>query len=501
MTLLSTKVRPIAITVLSVLLLCTSCSKPEPQSNSKGQTAEDAILRVTNGLLPAVVEHGKLGSKANILDRMTHYGVPGLSIAVIHDGKVVWERAYGVTEAGSDEPVTPGTMFQVASISKPVTAVAGLVLVQNGSIGLDEDVNTRLESWMIPENDFTREHPVTVRGLLSHTSGFSGNDGVIEYVPGNPIPTLVQALNGEPPATTGPVRVTKPAGTFNYSGSGYAVLQQLLIDVSEKPFHEFMRETVFLPLEMNRSTFDQTPPLADIAKGHHAGGEPISSGYRVYSGEAAAGLWSTAPDLAKFALSIQKAVSGESESLLTQEMVNQMLHPQLRDCVRCWGLGFELLGQGAASWFTKDGINVGFDSKLMAHSSSGYGAVVMTNGSLSFGLINEILDSIAAEYGWPDYSKKGQTESVPIPANALVSIPGEYELEPDFSVTVIADTGRLFLQIPTQGRTELYASSPTSFFITAIDWGPMTFVTDDSGQVTDMMIGRPSQQSTHRRLR
>jgi hypothetical protein len=181
-------------------------------------------------------------------------------------------------------------------------------------------------------------------------------------------------------------------------------------------------------------------------------------------------------------------------------MAQQMVRPHLSECYRCWGLGFEIVGEGSERWFTHDGINPGFDSKLIANVSTGDGAVVMTNGSLSYGLIYEILDSIATEYGWPDYPVKGQTESVPIPQDALDSIPGVYELEPDFPVTVVADGERLFLQIPTQGLTEIYASTPTSFFITAVDWGPMTFVKDDSGEVTAMMIGPSGQQSTHSRL-
>ena len=495
------KIAPVSIGVMITTLLLVSCSKVEEHDGRETQVVADAILRIDNGLLPAVAEQGKLGQATNILDRMAHYGVPGLAIAVIHDGEVVWERAHGTTEAGGVEPVTPDTMFQVASISKPVTAVASLRLVQDGAITLDEDIGAWLDSWTIPGGALSRKRPVTVRGILSHTSGFHGNDAVTDHEPGAPVPTLIQALSGEPPAKTGPVGFTDSVDTFDYSGSGYAVLQQLLIDVSGKPFAEFMRESVFLPLQMHRSTFDQAQPTANFAKGHYAGGEPIEGGYRVYSGEAAAGLWSTASDLAKFVLSIQKAEVGENRSLLTQETVSKMLHPQLLECFRCWGLGFEILGQGTASWFTHDGINTGYDSTLIAHSSSGDGAILMTNASLSFGLIDEILDSIATEYDWPNYSKKGQTESVPIPANALVSIPGEYELEADFHVSVIADNGRLFFEIPTQGRTELYASSPTSFFITAIDWGPMTFATDDFGQVTDMMIGQSDQQSTHRRLR
>lgn len=489
------------VLVSSVLLLLSACSRPDPESSEEPPPSGDAVARISNGLLPAVVEKGRLGQKASIPDRMAHYGVPGLSIAVIHDGKLAWESAFGVTAAVGGDPVTRRTMFQAASISKPVTAVAALILVQDGLIDLDDEANTYLKSWEIPENDFTRTEPVTVRGLLSHTSGFSGNAGVIDYMPGSSIPTLIQALKGEPPSKTGPVRVTAPLGKLSYSGSGYVVLQQTLVDMSGEPFDEFMRETVLAPLEMNHSTFDQAPPVEGIAKGHHAGGEPLPGGYRVHSGEAAAGLWSTASDLAKFAVSIQQAASGRAETLLTRETAAQMLRSPLLECFRCWGLGFELLGEGADLWFTHDGINMGFDSKLLAHSSSGDGAVVMTNGSLSFGLIYEILDSIAAEYNWPDYAAKGQIEAVPIPAEALMAIPGEYELEPDFAVSITAENERLFFHIPTQGRTELYASSPESFFITALDWGPMTFVSDESGQVTDMMIGHPGQQTAHPRLR
>jgi CubicO group peptidase (beta-lactamase class C family) len=447
-----------------------------------------------------VAEQGKLGQKAAIVDRMAHYGVPGLLVAVIHDGEVAWDRAYGLTGTEGGRPVTSRTMFQAASISKPVTAAASLLLVQDGSLRLDEDINTWLRSWKVPEDDFTQDRGVTLRGLLSHTAGFTGNDGVGGYPPGDAVPTITQALKGEPPANTPPVRVKKPSGNVNYSGSGYAVLQQLLIDVSGDPFPEFMHDAVFQPLGMDHSTFEQIQSAANIAAGHYAGGEPVPGGYQVYSGLATAGLWTTASDLAKFAVSIQKDSFGESRLLLTQELAHQMLQPQLSDCFRCWALGFEIVGKETQSWFTHDGINPGFDSKLIANVLTGNGAVVMTNGNLSYGLIYEILDSMASEYDWPDYPVKGQTVSVPIPQDAINSIPGDYELEPDFPVTIVADGKRLFLQIPTQGRTELYASTPTSFFITAIDWGPMTFATDDSGQVTDMMIGNPGQQSAHQRL-
>ena len=479
---LDTNVHRIAVPIVSLILFGTGCSKPGASIDGRASADEDAVQRVTSGLLPAVAEQGGEGLRATVLERMAHYGVPGLTVAVIDEGEIAWERAFGLTEAGGDTPVTPNTAFQAASISKPVTAAGSLVMVQDGLVSLDVDINRWLSSWQVPEDDLTEDFPVTVRGLLSHTAGFAGNAAVGEYVPGTAVPTITQALKGEPPAIYPAVRIANPPGTFGYSGSGYAVLQQLLVDVSEKPFATIMQDTVLTPLGMNRSTFERDPAPANMAKGHHAGGDPVTHGYRVYSGEAAAGLWTTAPDLARFALSIQSAMLDGSNSILSQEMASQMLSPHLTDCVRCWGLGFELVGDESLSWFTHDGINVGYDSKLIANLSTGDGAVVMTNGSLSFGLIHEILDSIAREYDWPDYPIKGQTQS-------------------DFAVTVVSEDGRLFLQIPTQGRTELYASTPTSFFNTAVDWGPMTFVTDESGEVTDMLIGHPGQQSTHKRLR
>src|SRR5262249_3880498 len=175
-------------------------------------------------------------------------GIPGLSVAVLQDGKIVRSQGYGVTEKDAKGAVTADTLFQAGSVSKPVSAFGALRTVQKGRLSLDEDVNRTLTRWKVPENDFTKQKPVTLRGILTHTAGLTVH-GFAGYEVGGPVPTLVQVLNGEKPANSDPIRVDLlPGIEWRYSGGGYTVMQQLLIDVTGKPFPEFMHETVLHPL-------------------------------------------------------------------------------------------------------------------------------------------------------------------------------------------------------------------------------------------------------------
>ncbi len=201
-----------------------------------------------------------------LVDRMKHYQVPGVSIAVIENFEIAWAKGYGVLEAGTSQPVTPNTLFHAGSIAKPVAAAAALVLVQEGLLTLDENVNDRLTSWKVPDNEFTEQEKVTLRRLLSHTAGLS-DGGNASFARGEARFTIQQTLDAEPPTDSPPseakpVRVTTVPGTkFIYSPGGYGILTLLLEDVAEKPFPELLRERVFDPVGMASSTFEQ-PPLS-----------------------------------------------------------------------------------------------------------------------------------------------------------------------------------------------------------------------------------------------
>lgn len=337
---------------------------------------------------------------------MQRFRVPGVSIAVIKDFRIHWARAYGVADAETGQPVHVTTAFQAASISKPVTAMAAVKLAQDGRLSLDQDVNALLRSWRVPESDLTRQQPVTLRALLSHTSGSDDGFGFPGYDPGAPMPTLVQLLNGDRPSNVGEVRFARPPYTGQkYSGGGTEIVQLLLTDLSGRPFAELMRELVLGPLGMTGSSFDQPPQgelAARTARAHSGAGAAMGPKWHVYPEQAAAGLWTTPSDLARFAIEVQLAYRGGAGRVLTQAGAREMLAPV---GLGPFAVGFSIERRGEGWYFMHGGANWGFRANLLAHFRKGYGVVTMTNGDNGSLLIREIEDRVAAAYGWDSLDK------------------------------------------------------------------------------------------------
>ncbi len=402
----ATNVPPTKRMARHLLLISLIAAAPTALPAEKGQQAR--IRAVEEGLLPAVVVAGRPESGRKLVARMQKYRVPGLSIAVINRHALEWRRAYGVTQARGDTGVTTETLFQAASVSKPVTAVGALTLVAQGKLDLDEDVNRTLVSWRVPQNAFSREAPVTARRLLSHMAGFNMS-GFPGYPRGDPTPTLLQVLDGSPPANSAPLRVSAPPGsTWSYSGGGYVVIQQLLEDTTREPFAAYMRKQVLDPLGMTRSTFAQPLPegLEDsTARGHEKSGRLIEGGWYTYPESAAAGLWTTPGDLALLVLDVQRALAGSQTGNLSPVMASAMVADQGAG----WGLGLALGGAGDDRWFSHNGLNHGYTCHLFAYTKRGQGAVVMTNSENGEELALEILRGIAAVYDWPDLQPRRVT--------------------------------------------------------------------------------------------
>src|ERR1039458_808734 len=255
--------------------------------------------------------------------------------------QTAWTKTYGVTEAGTSTPVTPQTLFQAGSISKPVAATGALSLVEHGKLSLDGNVNQYLKTWKVPDNEFTTTQKVTLRRLLSHSAGLTVH-GFPGYAVGQPIPTTVQIFNGEKPANTDPIRVDfVPGSKVRYSGGGITIEQQMIVDVSGKPFPEFMHDTVLGPIGMKNSSYQQPLPtsLASLAaSGTRADGKTIPGKWHIYPEMAAAGLWTTSGDLATFAINIALSKNGKANNVLSESMTRQMLTAQLDDA----SLGFFL---------------------------------------------------------------------------------------------------------------------------------------------------------------
>lgn len=467
-----------AIALLTLLALIVVLHRHAP-----GAGAAD---RIENGLLTTVVIKGQR-APMKLVDRMAYYGVPGISIAVINNGQLAWAKGYGLLEAGGTRRVTTETRFQAASISKPLTAMAALVLVQRGVIDLDEDVNLSLTSWRVPENEFTKRQKVTLRRLLNHTAGFDRDD-VGSYQVGEALPTLVQALHGTAPAKLPPLRVeAEPGSRWRYSGGGYSVIQQMMIAAAQKPFPELIRELVLSKLGMNDSDFSQ--PLRQdwegiAASGHDANGQPIAGRWRTFPEMAAAGLWTTPSDLALFAIEVQQSWLGKSKRVLSSNMTRQMLTKQLHD----YGLGVWLGGQGTTASFGHPGANEGFTCILTGFLEKGQGAIVMTNGDRGSGLFNEVLRAIAREYGWPAYQPI-EKEVASVDSNVYQAYVGKYHASGLPETTIGTDAGQLHLSASSFGphRVTLYPSAEDRFFMLESDI-EVSFIRNLQGAITGMQI-------------
>jgi CubicO group peptidase (beta-lactamase class C family) len=445
---------------------------------------QERIARIENHLLPGIVVTGGPPQSMTIAGRMREYHKPGVSVAVINGGVIEWTRGYGVLDAGGTQPVTPRTRFQAASISKPVTALAALAMVQAGRLALDENVNAKLTSWKVPDNDLTKTEKVTLRRILSHSAGLTVH-GFPGYASTAPLPTLLQVLDGVKPANTTAIRVDiLPGSQFRYSGGGYTVLQQLLIDVSGRPFPSFMRETVLLPIHMDDSTYEQPLPAAlraVAATAHDASGKAIPGRCHTYPEMAAAGLWTTPGDLARFAIEIQQALAGRSK-VLSAETAREMLTTQIAP----YGLGLTLSGAGRAARFSHGGSNEGFECQMVAFSELGQGAVVMTNGQGGGRLAAEILRAIAREYGWPDYGRVREKTVVRIDPAIYQAYAGRYELSPDHVVTLKVAAGKLIL-VDGEQAIELLPESETKFF-ELVEESEIEFIKGPGGTVTGAVI-------------
>jgi CubicO group peptidase (beta-lactamase class C family) len=337
---------------------------------------------------------------------MGRFHVPAVSVAVIRDFKIEWAKAWGVADVQTGEAADTETMFQAASISKPVAAMASLKAIQQGKFGLDQDVNTILKSWKIPETEFTKDHAVTPRALMSHTSGTDDGFGFPGYPPSAPLPTIPQILDGKPPSTLGPVRWARPPFTgYKYSGGAVLIEQLALTDTVGLPFTQIMREWVLDPIGMTNSSYEQPLPperAKKAARAHNGQGRAMDVKWHVYPEQAAAGLWTTPTDLAKFAIEVQLSLLGKSNRVLSQATTQEMVTPV---GVGPFAVGFTIEKDGEGWYFTHSGGNWGFQCDLYAHRLKGYGVAIMTNSDSGGFLIPEIRRRVALAYGWDTLDK------------------------------------------------------------------------------------------------
>jgi CubicO group peptidase (beta-lactamase class C family) len=451
--------------------------------------ATDHMQAVESCLPPPVVVKGERKSCTTLSKRMAELHVAGVSIAVLHHGTIEWAKGYGVRQIGGD-PVNADTLFQAGSISKPIASMGTLYLVQERKLSLDSDINASLTSWKLPPSASAPGAVVTLRELLTHTAGLTVH-GFPGYAAGASVPTLIQVLNGEAPANTGPIRLDSvPGRDWRYSGGGYTVMQQLVIDTVKEPFPQFLHDTVLAPIGMSNSTYQQPLPralLSNAAIPYNGDGTAVQGGPHTYPEMAAAGLWTTPSDLCRYIIEVQNSLKGKANHVLSQSMTQQMLTPGKGG----WGLGLQLGGSAADPWFSHGGVNAGYESLFVGYDHNGDGAVVMTNAQGGSRLAAEAMSAIAIAYDWSDWRPAERTE-VKLDTAVLARYVGTYELAPNFSITFTLEGDQLMSQATNQRKLPVYPESQTKFFLKVVD-AEIEFFTSDKGQVSYLIVHQGGQ--------
>lgn len=379
-----------------------------------------------HGLRRAILIKGDEQHRFSLHERMNHYRVPGLSIAIIDNCRIVEARGYGQS-AGDGHAVSSRTLFQAGSISKSVTAVAALKLVNEGRLSLDGDIRSTLRMWKVRYGDTVAPAPVTLRQLLNHTAGLNEVGGT-GYLRGMPLPTLAQILEGAVPANTPPIRVEKVPGTaWQYSSGGYYVVQALLTEAAGMAFPKLAARLVLDPAGMRHSSFAQPLPAGKEQMATRAVGQdgtPLTDGWRVNPELAAGGMWTTPSDLARFAIGLAQSARGQDVGLLDARAAGMMMTRGLNN----WGLGVDLGSPAGPRRFGHTGHNTGFVSEYVMYPDSCQGAVVMTNADQGGWLIAEVLRAISDAYHWPDRRPSLVQSAAPVTGEIAKRFVGTYQL-------------------------------------------------------------------------
>ncbi|MBK6627373.1 MAG: class A beta-lactamase-related serine hydrolase [Flavobacteriales bacterium] len=460
--------------ILLLVLAFAACQAPTRTDDP----TESLRRHVETGLCEQVLIEGD--STWTVEERMKHYGVHGVSIAIIDDFKIAWTKSYGVMDTTSKRPVTDSTLFQAASISKPVFAMAVLKLAQQGVLDIDADVNTMLTSWKMPENEFTTTEKVTLKRLLGHVAGTTVH-GFQGYRHGDTLPTLLNILNGEAPANSPPVVVDQIPGTaWRYSGGGYCVASQVILDKMGGTIPQHMRDLVLQPLGMSRSSYEQPMPAAmehNAASGYVPDGSMAVGKWHIYPEISPDGLWTTATDLARFVIDMQKTITTDSGQVLSRATAMQMVEPYLDPNM---AVGLILDNKGSERYFEHGGWNEGFCGQIYGHVKNGKGAVVLINANQP-AFMFEVMRSIARAYDWPEFVP--QRKEVPMDSTSLKVFTGRYRGGSDNMVTIALHNGKLFREPLREPPTELVHIGDGEF-IGRTDERSRRFLKDAAGEMT-----------------
>jgi len=449
---------------------------------------ENRIKQVENNL----AGWAKIEGEPNwtMTERMAHYKIHGLTIAVVHGYRIEWAKAYGWADTAEKRPVTSETVFQAASISKSLNAVGVLKLVQDKKLDLYTDINAYLTTWKFPYDSVSKNKKITIANLLSHTAGLTVH-GFGGYETGTPIPSVSQVLDGQKPANSPAVRSAfEPGLKFQYSGGGTTISQMIVTDVMHMPYDQFMWENVLKPMGMTSSSYTQPPPgsmQSVLATAYEEDGKEIKGKYHIYPEEAPAGLWTNPTDLCKYIIETQLSYQGKSAKVLSQEFTRLRLTPYIDSSS---AMGVFILEKGGIKYFQHGGANEGFRCHYIG-SLEGDGMAVMVNSDDSR-ILNEVLNSVASVYNWKDFYTPVTKRVVKLTDAQLKAVEGKYQFEfqkgkPSYiQITASGNNMITLKQLWDGAEISFRPESDLEFFCQDAPF-PLRFTRDKDGTVTQVL--------------
>jgi CubicO group peptidase (beta-lactamase class C family) len=459
--------------ILFLLPLTVSSQTIDPAIQKK-------ITAVENSLAPSII-FGDTIPKFNIEKRMQETAIQGLSIAVIRDYKIEWAKGYGWADTEEKRKVSADTRFQAASISKSINSLGVLKLVEMGKLDPEADIDNYLTSWKFPYDSLSHNKKISTYNLLSHTAGLDIH-GFPGYEKTDTLPTLQQILDGKRPANTKAVRsLFEPGKKYKYSGGGITISQLILTNITNSNYADWMQKNVLEPLGMTNSSYQQPPTAtSNLATGYYGNGKPVKGKYHVYPEQAAAGLWTTPTDLAKYIIECQLALEGISKKVLSQAMMKKRLTPYIDSNA---ALGVFIENKKGQLYFTHNGGNEAFLCTSYGSMQGGNGVVIMINGE-NFAVITELLNSVAIVYDWKGFYTPTFRKTVTLPKDTLQKLVGNFLLEKD-TLTVSFCGDALCLQQNFQPAIgyQMFFSDNNNFSVREVPNAFFTIIRNADGKV------------------
>jgi CubicO group peptidase (beta-lactamase class C family) len=438
------------------------------------------LLRVTPIPWPGLIgAEGMLRSSGPVdpdeLDRfvqayLEYFKIPGISVAIIKDFKVVYHRGFGVRNTVTRESVSDDTVFEAASMTKPVFAYTVLRLLDRGVLKLDTPLYTYLPYEDIAHDD--RYKLITARMVLTHRTGF-------------------------PNWRTGKLDIKFTPGTeVSYSGEGFVYLGKAVEHLTGKKLVDLCREEVFAPLGIENASLVWNESVAHLTATGHGAKAPLAKG-KPTNPNVAASLHIDAKNYARFLIAVLQG-KGLSEPTAKEMLRSQVKIPDQHGA--SWGLGIAIEATPFGTNFGHGGRNPGFTSHSLMYKDQGIGYVFLVNND-DASKIDNVLNAylIAGKSGLKN-TKPIAHKAAKVDPNLYDAYVGRYEIGHDTIVTFTREGDRLMAQPSNEGKSEVFPESETVFFLKPSSDATVTFVKDDKGKVTHIVFRREGHETKAKRL-